>query len=78
MSFHFGRAARDFLLANLSHDKIPGLTRQEQIKKCNETEDEARALASSEGPETRAHYLRLANKWARRAAQIERDYYLLR
>jgi hypothetical protein len=35
-------------------------------------------LASSEEPATREHYLRLANRWARLAAEIERDYYLLR
>jgi hypothetical protein len=77
MPYHFGLAVLALLPARFSHDEMRGLTQQEQINKCREREAEARALASSEAPETREYYLRLATRWAHRAAEIERDYYLL-
>ena len=64
--------------ASLPLDEMRGLSPQEQINKCREREAEIRALASGEKPETREYYLRLANKWAQRGAEIEGDYYLLR
>ena len=78
MPFHFGLAVLALLPASRSRDEILGLTQQEQINRCHEREDEARTLASSEEPETREYFLGLANRWANRAAEIERDYYLLR
>jgi len=78
MPFHFGFAVLALLSARRSHGELSGLTQQEQINTCHEREAEARALASTEEPKTREHYLRLANKWARRADQIEGEYYLLR
>jgi hypothetical protein len=75
MPFHIGLAVLALLPASLSRDEMPGLTQQEQINLCHEREAEARALASSEAPETRESYIRLANKWAHRAAEIERYYY---
>lgn len=54
-----------------------GLTLQGQIDKCREMEAEARVLASGEDAEEREDHVRLANRWADLAAEMERDYYLL-
>ena len=78
MPFRFGLIALAVVPAGLSREEVPGLTKQEQISTCHEREAEARALASGQAPETRDHYLRLANRWAHLAAEIEHDYYLLR
>ena len=78
MPFRFAVAVLALLPANLSRDELLGIAQQEQINKCHEKEAEARALASTEEPETREYYLRLANEWADAALEIERDYYLLR
>ena len=78
MPFHIALAVLGLRPASLSRDEVTGLTHEEQIKKCHESEAEAQALAASKGPETREYYLRLANRWTRLAAEIERDHYLLR
>ena len=58
-------------------EHVPGLTLQGQIGKCREMEAEARVLAFGEDAEDREGHVRLANRWADLAAEIERDYYLL-
>ena len=78
MSFRFAFAVLGLPPPRLSRDEISALSLQEQINTCHEREADARALASSKDPETRGYYLRLANEWAHLAAEIERDYYVLR
>ena len=58
-------------------EHVARLTLQDQIDKCREMEAEARVLASGEDSEDREDRVRLANRWADLAAEMERDYYLL-
>jgi len=58
-------------------DRVAALTPQGQIDKCREMEAEARGLASGEDADDRDDHVRLANRWADLAAEMERDYYLL-
>jgi hypothetical protein len=55
-----------------------GLTLLGQIDKCREMEAEARVLAAGEDAEDRDDQVRLADRWGDLAAEMERDYYLLR
>ena len=58
-------------------EHVAGLTLQGQIDKCREMEAEARLLACGENSEDREGQVRVADRWADLAAEMERDYYLL-
>jgi hypothetical protein len=79
MPFHFGLFAEILLQVSRSslHERVKGLTQQEQINKCREMEANARVLAHSGDSERQEGHQRLADDWAKLAADIEREYYVL-
>ena len=58
------------------HGQSPETHPLDQIATYREMEAEAVVFADRERRKKREHYLRDANRWAERAADLERDYFL--